>query len=72
MAIKTKLENLLDAINEVTGEERTNLTDAIQDLVDNQGTTPFEYGIPIKTGNVYLFDPTPVYITVEVEENAGT
>ena len=67
MAIKTKLEDLLDAINEVTGEERTNLTDAIQDLVDGQGETPFAYSIPIKTGNVYLFPSTPINLTVEVE-----
>ena len=72
MAIKTKLEDLLEAINDVTGEERTNLTDAIQDLVDGQGETPFAYSIPIKTGPVHLFNPTNVYITMEVEENANS
>lgn len=37
MSLLTKIQSLLDACNEVTGEERTNLTDAIQDLVDGYG-----------------------------------
>jgi hypothetical protein len=37
MAIKPKLQSLLASANEVTGEERTNLTDAVQDLVDGYG-----------------------------------
>lgn len=37
MAIKPKLQSLLASANEVTGEERTNLTDAMQDLVDGYG-----------------------------------
>lgn len=37
MVIKPKIESLLDSINEITGEERETLTDAVQDLVDGQG-----------------------------------
>ena len=37
MAIKPKLQSLLASANDVTGEERTNLTDAVQDLVDGYG-----------------------------------
>ena len=67
MAIKPKLQSLLASANEVTGEERTNLTDAVQDLVDGygQGGSEFAYSIPIKTGTVHLFNPTTVYLTME-------
>lgn len=70
MAIKPKLQSLLASANEVTGEERTNLTDAVQDLVDGYGQggeTPFQYYIPIKVGTVHLFPPTSFELTVEVE-----
>lgn len=37
MDIKPKIESLLESANLVTGQERDNLTDAIQDLVDGYG-----------------------------------
>lgn len=37
-AIKAKLLNLIDAGNEVTGNEDTNITDVIQALIDGYGT----------------------------------
>ena len=37
MAIKPKLQSLLVSANEVTGQERDNLTEAVQDLVDGYG-----------------------------------
>lgn len=37
MSIKSKIQNLIDAGNETTGESKTNLTDVVQDLVDGYG-----------------------------------
>lgn len=69
MAIKPKLQSLLESANEVTGQERDNLTDAVQDLVDGygQGGSEFAYSIPIKTGNVHLFPATSFDLIMEVE-----
>ncbi len=72
MTAKEKVDALILAGNTVTGESRTDLTAVVQDLVDGYGNTPFEYAIPIKTGPVHLFNPTNVYMTMEVEENASS
>ena len=71
MAIKPKLQSLLASANEVTGEERTNLTDAVQDLVDGygQGGSEFACSTPIKTGNVHFFNSTPVKLDLVIFSN---
>ena len=67
MAIKPKLQSLLASANDVTGEERTNLTDAMQDLVDGYGqggassliipfsTLPDYFNFPCFSPNIVSF-----------------
>lgn len=45
MSIKSKIQNLITAGNEVTGNEDTNLTDVVQALIDGYGQSGTKYTI---------------------------
>lgn len=61
MAIKPKLESLLDSANETTGQERETLTEAVQDLVDGYG----QGGSDSSTLMIIVKEPNPkVEVTI--------
>ena len=45
MSLKSKIQSLLAAANETTGESDTNLTDAMQNLIDGYGGGVTKYAV---------------------------
>lgn len=66
MSIKSKLESLIASGNQVTGENRDNVTDVMQDLVDGYG----QGGTVLQEKSV-TFTPANVPIATYVQPDAG-